>query len=146
MSESRASKLVKLGYSLAIVLWAASLLLPAAQINGSMLVPGHRAFTIGVDAIRAGILGWLANPFALGAMVAGVVHRLRTAVILAAIACALGASSFLAPAMARADGVPISDVEFKVGFFLWLTAFSLIFAASAGAWMLSRVTSAPAAR
>ena len=105
-------------------------MLPAAEINGSTLIVGRQAFMIGIDAMGAGILGWLANPVSLGAVLAGLLGGFRSASVLAALACALGASSVFAPQIARGDGVPITDVAFKVGFFLWLAAFSLIFATS----------------
>jgi len=138
MSELRGSRLVKLGYGFAVALWCASLMLPAAEINGEMRIAGYRALMIGIDALSAGIPGWLANPLALGAMVAGLFRCFGTAVALSATACALGLSSFVAPDAARADGLPISEVEFEIGFYLWLAAFSLIFAASSHAYLLSR--------
>jgi hypothetical protein len=138
MSELRGSRLVKLGYGFAATLWCASLLLPAAELNGSMRLPGYRAFMIGIDAISAGVPGWLANPVALAAMLAGIFRWCGTAAALAAIACALSLSSLVAADAARADGLPINEVEFEIGFYLWITAFFLIFAASGQAYLQSR--------
>jgi len=93
---------------------------------------------IGIDALNSGIPGWLANPLALGAILAGIFRCFGTAAALSAIACALGLSSLVAPDAARADGLPINEVEFEFGFYLWIAAFSLIFAASGHAYLRSR--------
>ena len=45
---------VKSGYVIAIALWCASLLLPAAELNASMTLSGSRVFMIGIDALAAG--------------------------------------------------------------------------------------------
>jgi len=113
-------------------------MLPAAEINGSMRITGYRAFMIGIDALSAGILGWLANPLALGAILAGIFRCFGTAAVLSAMACAFGLSSLVAPDAARANGLPISEVEFEIGFYLWIAAFSLIFATSGHAYLRSR--------
>lgn len=128
--ESHSSTRVKLGYGLAIALWFASLWLPAAQINGSIRLPGYRVFMIGIDAISAGMPGWFANPVLLAAILAGLSRRLILATWLAAIACVLTLSSFYAPTLARANGVPIEEITFEAGFFLWLAACSVVLATS----------------
>lgn len=130
MSESRLSARIRLGYASAVVLWLLSLFLPAAELNDSMRLSGYRVFIIGIDALSAGMPGWLANPLLAAAIVAGVMQRLRLATALSAIAVVLTLSSFYAPTLARARGLPINEVQFEVGFFLWLAACSLILATS----------------
>ena len=142
MSESRLSAQIRLGYASAVALWLASLFLPAAVINDSMRLAGYRVFMIGIDALSAGMPGWLANPLMVFAMAAGLLQRLRLATALSAIAVVLTLSSFYAPALARARDLPIREVQFEVGFFLWLAACSLILATSAYAlWAQQRAGS-----
>lgn len=136
--ESRLSTRVKLGYGIAIVLWVASLFLPAAELNGTMRLFGYRVFMIGIDALSAGMPGWLANPLLIAAVVAGLLHRLMLATALAAAALVLSLFSFNAPTLARARGLPIDEVSFEVGFFLWLAASLVILATSAYALVLTR--------
>jgi hypothetical protein len=135
---SRSSTFVKIGYGVAAVLWAGSLALPAATINESIQLTGYRVFFIGIDALAAGMPGWLANPLAAAAIVAGVLRRLGLATALSVVAVVLTLSSFYAPTLARARGMPIEQVEFKVGFFLWIAACSLILATSFYAFLRSR--------
>ncbi len=130
MSESRLSARIRLGYASAVALWLVSLFLPAAELNDSMRLSGYRVFIIGIDALSAGMPGWLANPLLAVAIVAGLMQRLRLATALSAIAVVLTLSSFYAPTLARARGLPINEVQFEVGFFLWLAACSLILATS----------------
>lgn len=137
---SRSSTLVKRGYTIAVVVWAGSVVLPAVQINDSIQLTGYRVFFIGIDALAAGMPGWLANPFAAAAIVAGLLHRTTLATALSAMAVVLTLSSFYAPTLARTRGMPIEQVEFKVGFFLWLAACSLILATSFYAFIRSRRT------
>jgi len=111
-------------------MWLASLALPAAEVNGSLRLIGHRVFMLGIDALGSGIPGWLANPTCALAVIAGLLGRMRLATALAGAALLLAVSSYRAPAMARANGVPIEEVVFDAGFFLWLAANSLIFATS----------------
>lgn len=134
----RSSALAKLGYGIATVLWLASFLLPAAEINGSTELVGYRVFRIGIDAISAGMFGWLANPLMIVAMFLGLKQRLTAAVALSGLAVLFSLLSFYAPAIARAQGLPIEDVDFKAGFFLWLAACSLIFVTSLYAFVISR--------
>lgn len=138
MSALRASTLVKLGYLVAALLWSASLLLPAAELNGSMRLPGYRVFMIGIEALGAGLPGWLANPLLLAACCAGLWRRYVAATLLCGSAWLLSLSSFYAPTLARARGMPIEQVEFKAGFFLWLAASSVILATSAAAALMVR--------
>ena len=137
-------KLVRVGYGVAVALWLACLVLPAAEIDGSLRLSGYRVFLIGIDALGEGILGWLANPLALAAVLAGLFGLTLTATALAASACVLALSSLSAPESARASGAPITEVGFDVGFFLWLAACSLIFATSVYALLRSRRTAAGA--
>ncbi len=137
-SGLRLSTRVRYAYGIAAVMWAASLFLPAAEINGSMRLLGRRVFMIGIDALSAGMLGWLANPLLLAAVIAGLMHRYASATVLAGLACVFASSSFYAPTLARARDLPIDEVSFEVGFFVWLAACSLIFATSAYALMLTR--------
>lgn len=136
--ESRLSTRVRFSYAIAVAMWTASLFLPAAQLNGSMRLIGYRVFMIGIDAISAGMPGWFANPCLVAAIIAGIMHRWLLATVLSGIACMFTLTSFYAPALARANGLPIEDVVFEVGFFLWLAASSLIFATSACAWLVVR--------
>ena len=138
MSVSRASTFVKSGFAIATLAWCLSLVLPAAVVNDSMQLAGHRVFLIGIDALAAGMPGWLANPLALAAMVLGLCRRFAVATAISALACLVMLSSFYAGALARSNGLPIEQVEFKVGFFLWLAAFSLILATNAYAWFVTR--------
>ena len=126
----RSSTLIKVGYSSAVLLWAISFFLPAAQINETMQLSGQRVFFIGIDALRAGMPGWLANPVAAVAIVSGLMRRHKLATALSAVALVLTLSSFYAPTLARSQGMPIEQVTFNIGFFLWLAAFSLILATS----------------
>ena len=137
-SESRLSAHVRFGYATAAVLWIASLFLPAAELNGSMRLLGYRVFMIGIDALGAGMPGWLANPLLLAAVTAGLLHRAALATALAALACVLTLSSLYAPTLARARGMPIDHVSFEIGFFLWLAACSVILATSAYALLHAR--------
>jgi hypothetical protein len=142
MSESRLSARIRLGYAIAVALWLASLFLPAAIVNGSMRLTGYRVFMIGIDALSAGMPGWLANPLLVAAMAAGLLRRLRLATALSAIAVVLTLSSFYAPTLARARDLPVREVWFEVGFYLWLAACSLILATSAYAlWIQKRAGS-----
>lgn len=129
---------VGIAYALAVLLWLASLWLPAATVNESMRLTGYEAFGVGIDALGSGIFGWLANPLACLAIVAGLLSRFAFATVIAAAASGLGLSSLLAAERARADGAPIEQVTFEAGFFLWLTAFSMIFATSCLALWYSR--------
>ena len=144
MSALHVSKHVKLGYLIATAMWCASVFLPAAELNGSMLLPGHRVFAIGIDALSAGMPGWLANPLALAAIITGLWRRFAAATLLAATACALTLTSFYAPTMARLNGLPIEQVDFRAGFFLWLAACSVILATSAFALIRTRRARSPA--
>lgn len=137
-SQSRLSNHVKLGYGCAVALWITSLLVTAVELNGSMPLAGHRVFMIGIDALRAGMPGWLANPFLLVALIAGVLHRPGLASALSGVACVLTLSSFYAPTLARARGMPIDEVSYEIGFFLWLAASSLILATSTFAFVRTR--------
>jgi hypothetical protein len=110
-----------------------------------MRLLGYRVFMIGIDAISAGMPGWFANPLLLAAILAGLLHRLLLATSLAAVAGVLTLSSFYAPTLARAKGLPIEAVTFEVGFFLWLGACSMILATSLYALVLSRRAKQPAA-
>ena len=74
MSESRLSAQIRLGYASGVALWLASLFLPAAVINGSMRLAGYRVFMIGIDALSAGMPGWLANPILVFAIAAGLLQ------------------------------------------------------------------------
>jgi hypothetical protein len=142
MSESRLSARIRLGYAIAVALWLASLFLPAAIVNESMRLTGYRVFMIGIDALSAGMPGWLANPLLVAAMAAGLLRRLRLATALSAIAVVLTLSSFYAPTLARARDLPVREVRFEVGFYLWLAACSLILATSAYAlWIQKRAGS-----
>lgn len=138
MSALRVSTLVKLGYLLAAVVWSVSLVLPAAELNGSMRLLGYRVFTIGVEALGAGLPGWLANPLLLAACGVGLWGRYVAATVLSGCACVLSLTSFHAQTMAQSRGLPIEQVEFEVGFFLWLGACSMIFATSVAAMRLQR--------
>ena len=124
------SALIKFGYGSAVLLWVSSFFLPAALINETIVLSGQRVFLIGIDALRAGMPGWLANPVAAAAMVAGLLHRPQLATALSGVAVALTLSSFYAPALARSQGIPIEQVTYNIGFFLWLAACSLILATS----------------
>ena len=127
-------------YVAGVTMWLASLVLPAVEINETTRLAGYQVFAIGIDALRAGIPGWLANPLSLGAVIAGLFGRFRLATALAGSAALLGFSSLSAPASARADGLPLQTVVFETGFFLWLAAFSVILATSAWAWQRARRT------
>ena len=137
---SRSSTLVKIGYGVAAGLWVVSCLLPAAEINESIQLTGYRVFFIGLDALAAGMPGWLANPFAAAAIVSGLLRRMTLATALSGVAVVLTLSSLYAPALARSRGMPIEQVEFKIGFFLWLAACSLILATSCYALISSKRT------
>lgn len=135
---SRISTHCRLGYAVAAGLWGASFFLPAAEINGTLRLTGYRVFMIGIDALAAGMPGWLANPLLFAAVAAGLMHRLVLASILSGIAVLLTLTSFYAPTLARAQGIPIEQLTFKAGFFLWLAACSLILATSLAALVMSR--------
>lgn len=138
-SASLLSKHVKRAYSIAAALWIASLFLPAAVINGSMRLVGYRVFMIGIDALGSGIFGWLANPLMAAAIVAGLLRRWLMATLFAALALLGALTSFHAVTIARGrDDLPIDEVSFDAGFFLWLAASSLILATSVYALVRSR--------
>jgi hypothetical protein len=103
-----------------------------------MQLSGYRVFMIGIDALSEGMPGWLANPLLLAAVIAGLLQRMRLAAALSLGAFVLTLSSFYAPTLARARGLPISEVRFEIGFFLWLAACSLILATSAYALWVRR--------
>lgn len=134
---SRSSALVSLGYLAATVLWLASFLLPAVEINGTTELVGLRVFRIGIDAISAGMPGWFANPAMLIAVAAGLMRRRIAAIVLSALALVFALSSFLAPLVARAQELPIEQIAYKAGFFLWLAACSLILATSLYAFFIT---------
>jgi hypothetical protein len=136
--ESLVSTRVRLGYAIAATGWVASLFLPAAEINATMRLSGFRVFMIGIDALSAGMPGWIANPVLAAAIVAGLMHRFVIAAALSGAAVVFALSSFYAPTLARAQGLPIEAVTFKVGFFLWLAACSLILATSLYALTVTR--------
>lgn len=124
-------------------MWLTSLVLPAAEINATTRLFGHRVFMLGIDALSSGIPGWLANPVMAVAVIAGLLDRLWLATALGGGALLLALTSFRAPASARAAGVPVEAVSFDIGFFLWLAACSMIFATSIVGWIQSRRRAAP---
>jgi len=82
----------------------------------------------GWQGIRAGVVAWCANPLFVAALAAGALERLRAAAIMSGLALALGLTSFVAEATARARGVPVPPLAFRSGFYLWLAAFGALFA------------------
>jgi hypothetical protein len=138
MYASRVSTHVKVGYLFAVALWCASLVLPAAELNGSMRLLGSRVFMIGIDALGSGMPGWLANPLSLVAIATGLWRRFVAATLLSCVACVVMLSSFYAPTLAASSGLPIDQVDFKIGFYLWLAACSMILTTSAYALLVTR--------
>lgn len=106
-----------------VLLWAASLPLPALEPAGGPALTGFDALTRGWRAADVGVYSWYANPAFLLAAAAAALGALRTAAVLAGVGLLLALTSFAAVPLARSGGLTAAPpLGFGPGFYLWLAA------------------------
>lgn len=115
----------------ALGLWLVSLALPAVHVEGGPDFNGFYVLMRGWSAWRDGVYAWLANPLLLGACALGWFRVHLTTAILAGTALLLAVTSWWAPDMARAGGRALPELTYGIGFFVWLAAHAVCFAALA---------------
>ncbi|HEY8520281.1 MAG TPA: hypothetical protein VIN61_09385 [Gammaproteobacteria bacterium] len=109
------------------MLWAASLALPAVQIASSgQTYAGLDLLLGGFRAARAHVYAWYANPLFVVAALLGAAGMARAAGVLSAVALLLGLSSFFAADTARAAGMAVPQLDWRVGFYVWLAALAAL--------------------
>ena len=106
----------------AVVLYIASLLLPAVQGPGFPAQSGLDVLRQGASAWRDGVVAWYANPAFWLAVVFGWLKARRTALAFAALSLVLALSSFSAGFVATSTGRSVPDFGFAAGFYVWLAA------------------------
>jgi len=103
------------------VLWAASLALPAVAAGGRTF-DGFELLLRGWEGLSRGVPAWIANPLFVAALAAAAVKRDTAAAVLAALAVALGATSFMTEDLLRRGTAFVPSIELRVGFYVWLAA------------------------
>jgi len=121
-----------------LVLFTASLLLPAVDGAGFPAQSGLDMLQRGAGAWRDQVYAWYANP-ALGvSLLACWFSRFRTALVMAALAMLLALSSFTAATMAENAGRSVPEFSFAIGFYVWLGAILFaVLAAASGIYKVS---------
>jgi hypothetical protein len=114
----------------AVLLYAASLAMPAIEGAGFPALTGLDVLRQGAGAWRDGVVAWYANPLLIVAFIAGWFrsYRFALAAVLAGLLLAL--SSFSAEWAAESGGRNIPAFRFAVGFYVWIVAYLV---AAAGA-------------
>jgi|SRR5690606_37988064 len=107
--------------ALIAVLWAVSLALPAVAAGGRTFA-GLDLLMRGWEGLSRGVPAWLANPLFLAALAAASVKRDVAAAVLAALAVALGATSFMTDELLRRGTAFVPAIELRIGFYVWLFA------------------------
>lgn len=121
-----------------IVLYIASLYLPAVDGPGFPAQTGRDMLAEGAGAWRDGVVAWYANPALLVAAVLVWFARPRPGFAAAVIALVLALSSYSAAPLAELAGRQVPAFSFLAGFYLWLGAFVAIgLAAVAGIYKVS---------
>jgi hypothetical protein len=106
--------------------WVASLLLPAVTVGTGPTVDGWTLLRRGWQAADSGIYAWYANPLFLLAWLAAAGRLFRIAAVISVPGLLLGLTSLAAGDLARAGGLPVSELGFRAGFFLWLLALAAL--------------------
>jgi hypothetical protein len=106
--------------------WTVSLLLPAVTIGTGPTVDGWTLLRRGWQGADSGIYAWYANPLFLLAWLAAAGGFLRIAAVISLPGLLLGLTSLAAGDLARAGGLPVSDISFRAGFYLWLFALGAL--------------------
>jgi hypothetical protein len=107
----------------ALLLFAASLPLPAIDGAGFPAFSGLDVLKQGAGAWRDGVVAWYANPAFVIALIIGFFRRFRTALAVATAGSLLALSSFSAGTIAGLTGRSVPAFGFSIGFYLWLLAF-----------------------
>lgn len=101
-------------------LWAASLGLPAVRVVGGPELDGLDVLLQGWRGASVGVYAWYSNPLFLGALLAAVLHRPRTAGVASGAGLVLALTSFAASGLAQSTGGAAPELAFGVGFYAWL--------------------------
>lgn len=113
---------VHAGLMAVLIVWLASLALPALQTAGGQSLDGFEMLVRGWTGFRSGVVSWYANPLLVIAVILAWRRRERSALAVSGLALLLALSSFAAGATARWAGVLVPDFGFRIGFYVWLTA------------------------
>lgn len=109
------------------VVWAASLVLPAVEIASSgRAYAGFELLLGGFRAARAGVYAWYANPLFVIAVLLGAAGRARAAGVISSVALLLGLTSLYAADAARAAGMTVPQLSWRIGFYVWLAALAAL--------------------
>lgn len=109
--------------------WTGSLLLPAVTAGSGPTVDGWTLLRRGWQAADSGVYAWYANPLFLLAWLAAAGGLMRIAAVISVPGLLLGLSSLAAGDLARAGGLPVSEISFRAGFCFWLLALASLAAA-----------------
>jgi hypothetical protein len=130
MRERRELALERGGAALAIGLWGASLMLPAAAGAGGPVLRGSDVLLRGWETLDSGVYAWLANPLFFLAAALCIYGARRIAGSVALLALVLAATSFGAGAALERAGTTVPDFTFASGFYVWLAGHVVLLLAS----------------
>lgn len=124
----------RLVVGLAALAWLGSLGLPALTV-GSRALSGLDILLQAHQALPFGVFGWCANPLFLIGSAAAQLRRTDIAFVTSGCGLVLALTSFSAAETIRKAGTALPQTRLDSGFYLWLAAFSLLFALCALAQM-----------
>ncbi len=101
--------------------WTVSLALPAVSAGGRTF-DGLELLLRGWEGFSRGVPAWIANPLFFAALAAAFARRDVPAAVLAALAVALGATSFMTEELLRRGTAFVPPIELRTGFYVWFAA------------------------
>lgn len=121
------------GAVLLLALYVIALAMPAVLVGSGPELSGFTLLRRGWEAGEYGIYGWYANPLMLIAMVTLAAGFLRVTALVSTLSLILALTSLASGDLARAEGLPVSSLTFRAGFFVWVAVplLAVLFSCSA---------------
>jgi len=114
---------------LSLGLYGISLVLPALEFQRDPTVSGFKVLAYGWMGVLTGDVAWLANPAYFAAIAVFGERKHAMAVVAAAIALGLGATTVLAKSWYYAStGAPVKALG--PGFYVWMASFLVLLVAA----------------
>jgi len=122
-AEGINSRIERMFLLAALFLWLICLPLPAVDVRGGPSFSGYDVLVQGWSAWRNGVFSWFANPLLFIAVFSAWYGRFRVAAVAALCAVLLALTSLWAPSIARAGGMSVPELSFRIGFYCWIAAY-----------------------